>query len=97
MYSRSKLLDAALTQATIAGATAPPTYYINVVDSTAVSVHGSAEDAIADTGRVDLSTAAAETHLLDPVRYVPASATGTIGADNFSSQITMIVDEIATG
>lgn len=80
------------------GLTAGTTYYVNNITATTLSLHTTAANAIADTSRVNLlDTASSETHLLDPVRYVSASATGTIGATDFSAQITMITDSIATG
>ncbi|GEM_PF-2798807 len=79
------------------GLTAGNTYYVNNISSTTLSLHSTAANAISDTSRVNLSVDGSETHLLDPVRYVSASATGTVGTGNFSAQITMVTDTIAAG
>lgn len=81
------------------GLTESTSYYVRentantlyLYDTAAHSVTGGA------TGLMNLTTSGAETHVLNPIRYVPASATGTIGAGAFSAQITMITDSIATG
>jgi len=77
--------------------TAGNTYYVNKLTATTLSLHPTIADAFANTNKQAINVAGAETHTLDPVRYVPASATGTIGAGAFSAQITMITDSIATG
>jgi len=79
------------------GLTEDTTYYVNNITSTTLSLHTTAANAISDTSRVDLTAAGSETHLLDPVRYVATSATGTIGTTDFSATVTMITDSIVTG
>lgn len=79
------------------GLTAGTTYYVNNITTNTLSLHTTAANAIADTSRIDLSTNGSETHVLDPIRCVAASATGTIATSDFSAQITMITDSIATG
>jgi hypothetical protein len=83
----------------VVGLTAGSTYYVRSFSTTTLSLYSTAAYAIAGgaTGRADLVVSGAETHLLDPVRYVANSATGTIGGTNFTTQITMITDTIATG
>lgn len=73
------------------------TYYANNITDTTLSLHSTAANAISDTTREDLNQDGSETHLLDPIRYVASSATGTIGATEFSAQITMVTDTIVTG
>lgn len=81
------------------GLTAGNTYYVRYLSANTLSLYGTAAQAITGgaTGRADLSTDLAETHLLDPVRYVAGSATGTIGTSDFSTTITLNTDIIATG
>jgi len=79
------------------GLTEGSTYYINRITDTTLSLHDTAADAIADTSRKDLTTSGSETHLLNPVRYIPGSATGSIGTSDFTTQITLITDSIASG
>ena len=79
------------------GLTAGTTYYVNNISATTLSLHPTAANALPDTSRIDLTTNGSETHHLDPTRYVAGSATGTIGSGNFSTQITLITDNIATG
>lgn len=73
------------------------TWWLRAVDTNNVSLHPSVGDAIANTNKQAIAVAGSETHKLDPLRYVPASATGTIASGAFSAQITMITDDIATG
>lgn len=78
----------------------PGTYFAGNVGSNTLMLYDTAANAIAGgaTGKQDLlASGDGETHKLDPVRYVAGSATGTIGATNFSTQITMITDSTATG
>lgn len=77
----------------------PGTYYVNRITDSTLYLYDTAANAITGggTGRQDLTSSGSETHHLDPIRYVPASATGTIGVGAFSAQITMITDDIATG
>lgn len=79
------------------GLTDGTTYYVNNITSTTLSLHTTAAGAIADTSRIDLTGSGSETHLLDPVRYVATSATGSIGAGDFSATVTMVTDSIVTG
>jgi len=77
----------------------PGTYYAGYVGVGTLYLYDTAANAIAGgaTGRQTLTASGSETHLLDPVRYVATSAAGSIGTGNYSSQITMITDNIATG
>jgi hypothetical protein len=80
------------------GLTEGTTYYVNNITATTLSLHTTAANAISDTSRVDLlDVASSETHQLDPIRFVAGSATGTVGTSNFSAQISLITDNIATG
>ncbi|MDP2585487.1 MAG: hypothetical protein Q8P29_01250 [Candidatus Levybacteria bacterium] len=73
------------------------TYYVREVDTTSVKLYASAANAISDTGAFDLTASGSETHKLDPIRFVAGSATGTVGTTDFSTTITLITDNIATG
>ncbi len=74
------------------------TYYINSISNTTLSLHTTAADAIADTNRVNLIVGTeSETHILDPIRYIATSATGSIGTTDFNTQIIMVTDTIVTG
>jgi hypothetical protein len=77
----------------------PGTYYINRISDTTLYLYDTVANAIVGTatGRQDLTSTGSETHHLDPIRYVPASASGTISTGAFSTQITMLTDSIATG
>ncbi len=77
----------------------PGTYYVNRITDSTLYLYDTAANAItgSGTGRQDLTSSGSETHHLDPIRYVPASATGSIGVGAFSTQITMVTDDIATG
>ncbi len=81
------------------GLTDTTTYYVLEDTANTLYLYDTAANAIAagPTGLMNLTTDGAETHILDPIRYVPASATGTVGTTAFSAQITMITDDIATG
>jgi hypothetical protein len=84
----------------IVGLTAGTTYYVNSTAATTLQVYDTAANAITGgvTGRIDLTASgSSETHHLDPVRYFPNSTVGTIGTDNYSVTITMIVDSTVTG
>lgn len=73
------------------------TYYVRAVDTTSVKLYASAANAISDTSAFNLLASGSETHKLDPSRFVAGSATGTIGTGDFSAQITLVTDNIATG
>lgn len=75
----------------------PGTYYVHYISDTTLSLHATAALAISDTSREDLTSTGSETHTLDPERFVAGSATGTIGATDFSAQLSLITDNIATG
>ncbi|OGD84181.1 hypothetical protein A2572_03470 [Candidatus Collierbacteria bacterium RIFOXYD1_FULL_40_9] len=77
----------------------PGTFYINAVDADTVMLYDTAANAISGgaTGKQALTASGAETHKLDPIRYISSSATGTIGSTAFTAQITMLTDTIATG
>lgn len=77
----------------------PGTYYINAFDVNTVMLYDTAANAITGgaTGKQGLTASGAETHLLNPVRFVAGSATGTIGTTDFTLDLTMITDSIATG
>lgn len=75
----------------------PGTWYVRSVDSDSISLHPTAADAIANTNKEPLTATGSETHTLDPVRYVPASATATVADAALPVEITMITDIIATG
>ncbi len=79
------------------GLTDATTYFAHLVSSATLSLHATAALAIADTSREVLTGTGSETHLLNPIRYVNASATGTIGVTDFATAITMITDTIGTG
>lgn len=81
----------------VTGLTNDNTYYLNAIDADTVSVHLTASAAIAGTGAIDLSSGGAETHSFDPVRYLPNSTVGTIGATDYSVTITMTEDRTVTG
>lgn len=86
------VVSSALTEGSI--------HYVNRQSDTTLILYDTAANAITGgaTGRRDLTgNAGSETHSLDPVRYIPGSATGTIGTSAFSSQITMVTDNIASG
>lgn len=79
------------------GLTDGTTYYAGNTTTTTLEVYTTAALAIAGAGGETLTAGGTETHHLDPVRYVANSATGTIGASDFSAQITMVTDNIAIG
>jgi hypothetical protein len=80
------------------GLTDSTTYYVNTITTTTLSLHPTAANAILDTARVNLTAGAEnEIHTLDPIRYVATSATGSIGATDFNTQITMVTDTIVSG
>ena len=81
----------------VIGLTDTNTYFVNRISDTTLSLHATAALAIADTSREDLTAAGSETHLLDPIRYINAFATGNVGSQDFAAQITMVADNIATG
>jgi len=83
----------------VIGLDAGTTYYTRYNADNSLYLYDTAAHAIAGggTGLKDLTTNGTETHVLDPIRYVAGSATGTIGATAFSAQITMITDNTATG
>lgn len=74
-------------------------YFVGYLSATTLYLYNTAANAIAGgaTGRQSLTSTGSETHLLDPIRYVPASATASVGASNVEVQISMITDIIATG
>ncbi|MFH1536178.1 MAG: hypothetical protein ABIC96_03885 [Patescibacteria group bacterium] len=72
-------------------------WYVRGITASTLSLHPTAADAIANTNKQAINVAGAETHLLDPVRYIAGSATGTIEDVDFSTTITLITDNIATG
>ncbi|HLE48871.1 MAG TPA: hypothetical protein VI819_02450 [Patescibacteria group bacterium] len=81
------------------GLTEGTTYYVREDTANTLYLYDTAAHAVAGggTGLKDLTTNGAETHQLNPVRYVAGSATGTVGSTDFSSQITLVTDNIATG
>jgi len=79
------------------GLTVGTIYYVNDKSGTTLTLHNNVADAISDSSPVDLTTSGAETHIIDPIRYLPNSTVGTVGATNFSATITMVVDTTVTG
>lgn len=79
------------------GLTDGTTYYVRNISSTTLTIHPTAADAIANTNIQSLTTNGSETHKLDPVRYYPTSTVGTVGADNFSTIVTMTTDTTVSG
>ena len=81
------------------GLTEGTTYYARYNDPDTLYLYDTAAHAIAGggTGLMDLTTNGTETHQLNPIRYVAGSATGTIVGGDFSTQITLITDNIASG
>lgn len=82
------------------GLTDGTVYFAGNAATNSVQIYDTAVNAIAgtSTGRQDLNgTGTGETHLLDPVRFVQTSATGTIGGGDFTAQISLVTDAIATG
>lgn len=73
----------------------PGTYYVRAASTSTVTLHATAAHAVANTNILTLTASGSETHTLEIVRYVPNSATGTIGSTDFSTTITMVTDNIA--
>ena len=83
----------------VIGLTDGTVYYAGNVTANTLEIFDTAVNAIAGgaTGLQNLTANLTEVHLLDPIRYNSASASGTIASGDFATSITMITDNIATG